>query len=137
MITLRVDVDTAGLIGRLEMFKAYMQTGLYPAWSRIGRSLDGQIKAMVPKGDTGLLLASIQTTPSAMGVHSKADAVDPRTGYIYAKIIHDGGYASGKFGPHMISGVTYMTTPLYATVPYAVNTLSQEIDRIIAICGLG
>jgi hypothetical protein len=136
LITIKIKVDKASLIGRLELFKVYMKTGLYPAWQRIANVLDGRIKAMVPVR-SGNLLSSVKTTAYSMRVSSIANAVDPRSGYIYARINHDGGYASGWAGPHNISGVRYMTIPLHATAGYAVETLSDEIDRIISICGLG
>lgn len=133
MIKVRIKVDKADLISRLEKFSAEMKVGLLPAWQRIGRRLHQAEISMAPV-DTGNLRNSITTTAYVMGVKSKSDAIDPRNGYNYARIQHDGGYAEGWAGPHIIAGKFYMDIPLLRTD--AGDELEYEIDKIIARCGL-
>lgn len=137
MITITVDVDKGSLPQRLRKFASYIEAGLVPAWSEIASQLDRAIKAMVPV-DTGVLYSSIRTTYGPMKVYSLASAIDGQTGYNYARIQHDGGFASGKYGPHNIEGVQYMYIPLHYVGNYvAPEILNREIARIIALCGLG
>lgn len=137
MIHIKVTVDKADLIAKLEMFSAEMKVGLYPAWARIAGKLHRLEIGMAPV-DTGRLKRNIQTQAYVMGVRSKSDAYDPRNGYNYARIQHDGGYASGWAGPHWITAKQYMVIPLYTVAPSMANReLSEEITKIIARCGLG
>jgi len=70
-----------------------------------------------------------------MRVTAIASAVNPRDGYNYAKIQHDGG-RTGRGGTGYITGKKYMTGPLWATAPEVPVILNKEIAKIIAICGL-
>ena len=137
MIHIRVTVDKADLIERLEMFKSEMKVGLTPVWQKAARILHEMEMSVAPV-DTGLLRQSIETEAYSMGVKSTSSAIDPRNGFNYARIQHDGGYASGWAGPHTIVGKFYMTGPLNAVAPgMVVPMLDREIAAIIRRCGLG
>ena len=112
-----------------------MQTGFIPAWIQIGTRLLVEEMDMSPVR-TGLLRGTITMEPRAWGVDSLASAVDPRNGYNYARIQHDGGFASGKYGPHVIRGKFYMTIPVMRSPRYALPILDRRVKEIIALCGL-
>ncbi len=137
-IHVRVTVDKADLISRLERFSDEMKVGLYPAWERIKDRLHQLEMSMAPV-DTGRLRANIESTAYVMGVRSNSAAIDPRNGYNYARIQHDGGIGTGwDRDGHIITAKKYMVTPLHMVAPsYANVQLSIEIDKIIARCGLG
>lgn len=140
MLVIKVNVEgNRELASKFAKFRAYMQAGLIPAWVQIAASLHGKIIAATPKR-TGQLVSS--TTPSVMPmrVRSVASAINPKDGYNYARIQHDGGTAfwmGNRRKPVRITGKNYMTGPLWATAPEVPEILSAEIARIIALCGLG
>ena len=135
MIKIVIKVDKADLIAKLELFSQQMKVGLLPAWQRIADRMYLDQIVMAPLR-TGVLISNIETNAYVMGVKSKSDAIDPRNGYNYARIQHDGGFASGWAGEHYIRGKFYMTIPLGRTESYNDTELSQEIKKIIARCGL-
>ena len=140
MLVIRVNVKgQKELAKKFELFRSYMQAGLIPAWIQIAASLHSKIIAMTPKR-TGQLVSS--TTPRVMPwrVQSIASAINPKDGYNYARIQHDGGTAfwmGNRKKPIRITGKHYMTRPLHMTAPEVPEILSAEIARIIALCGLG
>lgn len=130
---LEVHVNIKGqkaLAAKFAMFRGMIQAGMPDAWQRIGRVLEAKIKIMTPV-KTGQLVRSTKPRVSPMRVKSIASAIQPKDGYNYARIQHDGG-KQGK-----IIGKQYMTIPLRQTTPTAVQIIDEEIDRIIALCGLG
>jgi hypothetical protein len=139
MIKIVIKVDKADLIAKLELFSQQMKVGLLPAWQRIADRMYLDQIVMAPLR-TGVLISNIETNAYVMGVKSKSDAIDPRNGYNYARIQHDGGYIpagqGGWAGEHYIRGKFYMTIPLGRTESYNDTELSQEIKKIIARCGL-
>lgn len=140
MLVIKVDVKgNRELAKKFAKFKVYMEAGLLPAWVQIAASLHSKIIAATPRR-SGQLVSS--TTPSVMPmrVRSVASAINPKDGFNYAKIQHDGGTAywmGNRKKPVRITGKKYMTGPLWATAPEVPEILSAEIARIIALCGLG
>lgn len=134
-ITIQINVDKGTLIKRLSMFKREIKVGLYPAWARIAIRMKREMISLAPV-DTGLLVKNIESLPRVMGVHGISRAIDPKNGYNYAGIQHWGGYASGMYGPHMITAKLYMVIPLANSVRYIEEELDSEIAKIIARCGL-
>ncbi len=134
-IVIKIDVDKEVVVRKFKMFQKLMPYGLLPAWVQIANRLEREEMALTPIR-TGRLRSTIQTNARVLGVDSYASAVDPRNGYNYARIQHDGGYASGYYGPHIIRGKYYMTIPLFRSPSYAVPMLEDQMARIIAMCGL-
>lgn len=143
MLVIKVNVKGANkLASKFAMFKGYMEAGLLDAFTEIASSLHKKIVAMTPKESTKLVRS---TVPKVMPwrVQSIASAIDPETGYNYARIQHDGGMgASVRYGRKNkkyfhIEGKHYMTTPLWQTAPEVPIIIQKEIAKIIAICGLG
>lgn len=140
MLVIQVKVKGAKkLAAKFRLFQTYMKAGLLPAWTKIAASLYSKIVAMTPKESTKLVRSAV---PRVMPwrVQSIASAINPKDGYNYARIQHDGGTAfwmGNKRAPVHIEGKQYMTIPLWATAPEVPKILEKEIAKIIAICGLG
>lgn len=107
---------------------------MLPAWTEVAESLSAKIVPATPI-KTGKLVTSTAPTVKPMRVRAIASAVNPKDGFNYAKIQHDGG-RTGKGGRGYITGKKYMTGPLWATAPQVPVILNKEIAKIIAICGL-
>lgn len=133
---IKIEVDKADLVAKLKLFSEAMKIGLIPAFERIAKRLHEMELGLVPV-KTGRLRDSITTTTAGYIVQSIASAVNPKDGYNYAAIQHYGGEASGWAGPHFIQPQRYMVVPLHRVVPYAISTISDEVDTIIASLGLG
>ena len=133
-IEIEVTVDKKDVVYKLNLFATEMQKGFYFAFVRIADRLKGEQISMTPV-DTGKLKRSIEEKAHAWGVNGIASARSP-AGYDYAKINHDGGIGTGFYAPHAIPARKYMSIPLFASVPYVLEALDQEVTKKIAICGL-
>lgn len=139
MLEIHVNIHGAKeLNAKFGMFKAYMQAGLLPAWTKIAALLQKRIYAATPK-QTGKLVRSTVPKVMPMRVQSIASAINPRDGYNYAAIQHYGGrafYMGDRSKPIFIRPKYYMTGPLHQIAPRVPGIISDEIARIIAACGL-
>ena len=136
-IKIDVKIKDYGLPRKLRKFANLLTNGgLIPAWKSIETILTAANIRMAPIL-TGRLISNIEAKIHPMGIDSISSAINPRDGYNYAGIQHDGGYASGWAGPHYIEPKLYMTIPLNQSPSYAVPILDARIGKLIAMCGLG
>lgn len=140
MSSIEINVNVKGqkaLIAKFNRFQGMLKAGMPDAWIKIGAALHSKIVPMTPK-KSGTLVRSTEPKIGYMKVTSIASAINPKDGFQYARIQHDGGKPGGwNQYRGTIIGKKYMTIPLYATEPEAVRIIENEVDRIIALCGLG
>lgn len=135
MLKIKVDVDGAKeLRKKLKMAEEMLSNGMLPAFTAIGSILFINIQKYVPKRSNRLAMSTIPRI-SPMRAKSIASAVDPTTGYNYARKQHDGGVVGKQWGGH-VRGKHYMTKALADTEPEAVAIIEREVARILKAAGL-
>lgn len=137
MILIRVDVEGADEVAsKLMRFKASLRD-FSSAFNSIGTLMFDNAMDEAPVF-TGALKGSHQLKSTNMQATVKAGGSNRRShgGGIYVKTQHDGGGATGMYGPHKINANPWLTRALAQSKARAIAIIEEHIDIKIAQAGL-
>ncbi|MBY4400728.1 hypothetical protein HQO26_05305 [Rhodococcus fascians] len=83
------------------------------------------------KGSHRLKSTNMQATVKAGGAGKRSHG-----GGIYVATQHNGGGATGSYGPHRINANPWLDRALASSTPRAINTIEQEVQKKAAAAGL-
>lgn len=137
MLHIRVDVEgVSETVTALMKFKASLRN-FSDAFDSIGTNMFDNAMDEAPeftgalKGSHSLKSTNMQATVKAGGSNRRSHG-----GGIYVSTIHNGGGASGSYGPHLIFANRWLYRALEESTPRAISIIEQHIDIKIAESGL-
>jgi hypothetical protein len=136
---IEISVSVGGrdeLIAKLKVLKASLRQ-FNNAFDRIGTLMFDNAMDEAPEY-TGALKGSHQLKSTAMQATVKAGGSNRRShgGGIYVATQHNGGGATGMYGPHRINANPWLDRALVQSTPRAIAIIEEEVSKKIAEAGL-
>ena len=137
MIDISISVEgTEEIIAKLTKLQRSLRD-FSGAFNRIGGFMFDTAVEEAPEY-TGALIGSHRMKSTNMQATVKAGGAGRRShgGGIYVAKQHNGGYATGMYGPHKVGPNPWLDRTLIKSEPFAVQIIEAEVDTKIKEAGL-